>query len=340
MTTPHSAGRKVRVGLLGTGGMGGAHSDRLRANPDVELVALGDVSTAVVEAFITRKLAGYAPRPAVYTDPAALMRHPGLDAVVIVTPHTLHYDHAMLAAEAGLHVLMEKPMVTAAAQAHALARRFQDTGKVFTIGYNTPCSPAFAWLREAIRTQRFGRLELISGYLSQNWKFLTAGSWRQNPALSGGGQAYDSGAHLLNSLCWSVESDIAEVFAFVDNQDTPVDINTALTLRFANGVLASLAIGGNCVTDGADLHFMFERGRVDVDGWLGAWIRAYDANGQIQDLGLTGTAQNPDDNFIDAILGRAAPRTSLANGIIHSELMDAIYTSARTGLPARPARGK
>jgi predicted dehydrogenase len=53
---------------------------------------------------------------------------------------------------------------------------------------------------------------------------------------------------------------------------------------------------------------------------------------------IPGRAQTPDDNFIDAILGRAEPRTSLQNGIVQSELMDAIYESARTGLPAKPQR--
>lgn len=332
------AGGRLRVGILGTGGMGGAHAQRFRDNPDVQIAALCDVSAPIVDAFITRHLAEYTPRPAVFTDPATMFRDGGLDAVAIITPHTLHFDHAMLAADAGLHVLMEKPMVTSAVQAHALAARFASTGKVFVIGYNTPCTPAFAWLREAIRQQRFGRLELVSGYLSQNWKHLTTGSWRQVPALSGGGQAYDSGAHLLNSLCWSVESDIAEVFAFLDNLGTPVDINSAINLRFANGVLACLAISGNCVRDGADLHFMFEHGRVDIDGWSGTWVRAYDATGEIMDLGIAGETQTPNDNFIDAILGRAEPHTSLQNGIVHSELMDAIYASARTGQPSRPVQ--
>jgi predicted dehydrogenase len=334
------AGGRLRVGILGTGGMGGAHAQRFSANPDVQIVALCDVSPTIVDNFITRHLADYAPRPAVFTDPATMFREAGLDAAAIITPHTMHFDHAMLAADAGLHVLMEKPMVTSAEQAHALAARFAATGKVFVIGYNTPCTPAFAWLRDAIRTKRFGRLELISGYLSQNWKHLTTGSWRQVPALSGGGQAYDSGAHLLNSLCWAVESDIAEVFAFLDNVATPVDINSAINLRFANGVLACVAIGGNCVRDGADLHFMFEQGRVDIDGWSGTWMRAYDANGELTDLPSAGQAQTPNDNFIDAILGRAEPRTSLQNGIVHSELMDAIYASARTGQPARPNRSR
>lgn len=333
------AGGRLRVGILGTGGMGGAHADRLAPHPEVQLVALCDVSEAIVQGFIDRKLASYSPRPAVFTDPAVMFREAALDAVVIVTPHTMHYAHALLAAEAGVHVLMEKPMVTSSAQAHDLAARFRGHGKVFLIGYNTPCTPEFAWLRDAIRQNTFGRLELVSGYLSQDWLRLTQGSWRQNPALSGGGQAYDSGAHLLNSLCWSVESDIAEVFAFLDSHGTAVDINAAINLRFANGVMACLAVGGNCASDGASMHFLFERGRVDIDGWMGQWIHVFDGKGRVKYPVIAGRAQTPDDHFIDAILGRAEPRTSIQNGIVQSELMDAIYESARTGQPARPQRG-
>ena len=161
---------KLRIAILGTGGMGGAHAERFRHHPDVEIAALCDVSLEIIERFIQRmKLGDYQPPPQHFTEPATMFREAGLDAVVIVTPHTLHYDHAMLAAEAGLHVLMEKPMVTSAAQAHALAARFKATGKVFTIGYNTPCTPEFDWLRTAIRNRTFGRLEMVSGYLAQGW---------------------------------------------------------------------------------------------------------------------------------------------------------------------------
>jgi hypothetical protein len=144
----------------------------------------------------------------------------------------------MQALEAGCHVLMEKPMVTSADDAHKLAAKVAQTKKVFTIGYNTPCTPEFAYLRETIRNKSLGKLELISGWLSQNWLKFTIGTWRQKPELSGGGQAYDSGAHLLNSLCWSVESDVAGGVRVIDNVGTPVDINSVINVRFASNVLA------------------------------------------------------------------------------------------------------
>ena len=265
-----------------------------------------------------------------------MYREAKVDAVAIVTPHTLHFEQGMQALEAGCHVLMEKPMVTNADHAHKLAAKVKQTGKVFTIGYNTPCSPEFAYLRDIIRGNKFGKLEMIVGYLTQDWMRFTTGTWRQDPAMSGGGQAYDSGAHLLNSLCWSVESDIAEVFAFVDNHSTKVDINSTINVRFANGAMAAIGVSGNCPSGSGHMVFIFDGGRVEIDGWGGGWINVFEKNEKVKYPVIPGKQQSPNDNFIDAILGRAEARTNPRNGIIQSELMDAIYESARTGRPAKP----
>ena len=134
-----------------------------------------------------------------------------------------------------------------------------------------------------------------------------------------------------------MDSEIAEVFALVDNHGTPVDINSSINLRFANGVLASIVVSGNCPANGASMHFLFEHGRVDIDGWCGEWMHVWEGGTKINPV-LPGRRQTPDENFVDAILGRAESRTSLQNGIVQSELMDAIYESARTGRPAKPQR--
>ena len=328
---------KIKMAILGCGGMSGAHAKRYKENPDVEIVALCDVSEEIVEKYIARVLAD-APRPAVYTDAAQMYAEAKPDAVTIVTPHTMHFEHGMQALEAGLHVFMEKPMVTDSGDAHKLKAAVEKSGKILVVGYNTPCTPALRFLREAIATNKFGKLETVTGWLAQNWAKGTAGSWRQNPALSGGGQMYDSGAHIFSSLVWSVDQPIASVFAFSDNLGTPVDINSVVAIKFANGVLATMTINGNSASAGASLVFNFEEARVEVDGWNGQWIKAFDKGYGNPDLPieLEGEAQTPNDNFIDSILGRAQPQTSPQNGINHSELMDAIYQSIETGQAAQP----
>ncbi len=330
---------KARIAILGCGGFMGVHANRLRAHPDVEIVGLCDVKEELTRSFLQKHLTQVQPPPALFTDPAVMYAQAKPDAVFIATPHTLHFQHGMQALAAGCHVYMEKPMVTAAPDAYALAAEAKKTGKIVVVGYNTPCSPEFNYLRQSIRDKTYGKLELITGYISQGWMTATVNMWRQDPKLSGGGQAYDSGAHLLNSLCWSVESNVAEVSAFIDNHGTQVDINSAFIIRFENGVMASIAISGNSPGGGSYMAYMFDKGRIEIDGWGGGWINVFGNHGQkIKYPVIPGADQTPDDNFIDAILGRAQPRTSPLNGIVQSELMDAIYESARTGKPAKPKK--
>ena len=329
---------KLKIAIIGCGGMAGGHARRLHDSPDVDLVGLCDVSEQVVESFIDRHLAECESRPATFTQSAQLYDQLDPDAVFIVTPHTMHFGHCMEGLDRGCHVFVEKPMVTSAADAHALKARVEQTGKILVIGYNTPCTPEFVYLRRQIRDEAFGRLELISGYVVQNWKTPTTGSWRQDPSLSGGGQAYDTGAHLLNSVCWSVESNVAQVHTFLDNHGTPVDVNSSINIRFENGVFAAVTIGGNCPANSGYLMYAFERGKIAVDGWSGGWIEVHDDHGRVKYPPIEGRPQSPAENFIDAILGRAEPRTHVVNGVVQSELMDAIYESASTGAPAGPSR--
>ena len=329
---------KIKMAILGCGGMSGQHAKRYKANPDVEIVALCDVSAEICEKYIERNLADAPTKPAIFTDAAQMYATVKPDAVTIVTPHTMHFEHGLQAIEAGLHVFMEKPMVTDAGDAHKLKEAVEKSGKILVVGYNSSCTPAFHWLREAIRTNKFGPLETVTGWLSQDWAKGTAGSWRQKPELSGGGQMYDSGAHIFNSLVWSVEAPVETVFAITDNRETPVDINSVVAIKFKNGVLATMTINGNSASAGAGMIYNFEQARVEIDGWNGQWVKAFGKGygNPVIEIELEGETQTPNDNFIDAILGRAEPLTSPQNGVNQSELMDAIYQSAANGQSAQP----
>jgi len=326
----------IRLAFLGTGNIAPKHAKVLAPRQDVEIVGGCDIEEAPVHALWERTWGeGQAPDLPAFTDPAAMYEATRPDAVVICSPHTLHFEHAMQALEHGCHVLLEKPMVTDAGQAYALKAKAEATGRLVLVGFNTPFTPNFLFVRDLVRSGRFGRLELVSGWLSQPWIQAVAGTWRLDPALSGGGQAYDSGAHILNSLCWSVERHVAEVHAFIDCQGQAVDVNSSINIRFTDGPFAAIVISGSCPSSGSHMCFMFERGRVDIDGWSGSWIDVFEGGEKI-DPGITGETLTPAENWIRAIRGEEAPRTGPENGVVHSELMDAIYTSARTGTPARP----
>ena len=322
----------LKLGVLGCGRMVRHHVKQIREMDDAEIVALCDVSVDIADAFRKENFDDEPVR--CFDDADQMYDEGGIQGVLITTPHTLHFEQAMRALDAGCHVFVEKPMVTKSEDGKRLKDKVQETGKVLTVGYNTPCRATFGRLREMIRGGRrgghLGPLELVSGYLVQNWMNGTTGTWRQDPALSGGGQAYDSGAHMFASLVWSVESKPAKVVSYVDNHGRAVDINSVTSIRFQNGVMANITIGGNCATGGSHMTFIFEKGRVEIDGWVGSTIKIYHAGGT-DEPDLSDEDVTPIQNFVDAVHGKAEPKTTAQTGIYLSELMDAIYQSEESG---------
>ena len=237
-------------------------------------------------------------------------------------------------------MLVEKPMVTTVKHALEIRKKVRETGKILAIGYKTPAMASFKHLRKIISDRRFGRLQLINGYLCQDWLNNTRGMWRQDPLVSGGGQAYDSGAHILNSLTWSVKSIPTEVYAMIDTCGLEVDVNSVIAVRFENGVLANIAIGGNTASKGGSggthMVYLFERGRVEIDGWRGSWIEVFDEKGPVELDADSLRSELPTNNFVAAILGLEEPATDVEDGVLQSLLMESLYRSAQTGTVIRP----
>ena len=323
----------IRIGLLGCGSMAGIHAGRLKEMGDeVEVVGLCDLNTDITDAFAAKHFTGTHHMPAHYDDAEKMYAEANLDCVFIITPHALHYDQACQALDAKVHMLLEKPMVINVKDAYDLRDRVRASSKKFIIGYNSPCTPVLNLVRKMIVDQRFGKLQMVTGYLTQNWMRGTVGTWRQQPEISGGGQAYDSGAHFLCSLVWSLASSPETVSATIETFGCDVDVNSVINIRFANDVLASVSVNGNSTVMGADMSFIFDKGRVRIDPWFGTRIQARDKKGSI-DLTdeLGGETLTPTRHIIDVIQGKSEPTTTPDNGVHQSELMDAIYESAKLG---------
>ena len=73
-------------------------------------------------------------------------------------------------------------------------------------------------------------------------------------------------AYLLSSLCWAVGSSVARVHSFIDNQELAVDVNSSINVRFQNGVMGTVVIGGNCPVRGRHMTFAFDNGGMGVKG--------------------------------------------------------------------------
>ena len=190
-------------------------------------------------------------------------------------------------------------------------------------------------MQQQIASGALGAVTFISALQCQQWKKGTKGTWRQDPVLSGGGQINDSGSHLLDILLWVTGLTVAEVSAFMDNCGTPVDINSAVAMRFTNGAQGTISVIGDAPTWHEDITIWCERG---VFFYRNGKLEFCDEAGKRQPLekeDLPAT-QNIDENFIAAVRGEGQPAAPPICGLRTIELTEAAWKSAaQNGAPVK-----
>jgi len=320
--------RMINLALVGCGNMGRSHAEELVNLPDVKVTALVDpipARTADIRARFFQKAKEFTSMESLLAD-----KRIKLDAVSIITPHTLHFSQAKSALEHGLHVLVEKPMVTNSRDARALWRTVKSTGKILAIAYQSSYTEEFAYLASLRDSGKLGKVQLITGWVSQNWLKNTTNTWRQDPALSGGGQMFDTGAHLFNAVMWLMNDPVVEAACFYDSCSTRVDINGVAIAKFQNGALANFSIGGNCPTFHTDIQIQTDKLLILTDQY-GKKLEIFDPDGKPMDRPVKSekhSSTTPHRNFLNAIKGREPVRAGVRYGVLLTALMDALYESA------------
>ncbi len=318
---------KVRIGLVGIGGICYHHIKNLMNCPDAEIAALVDIVPEQLEKAFERvpELAG----TTTYPDYKDMLGAGGLDAVLIATPHTCHFDQIMDSLDAGLHVLTEKPMVCSTAHAHAVIEKARQKDRVLMVHYQRHFQPAYRYIRKMVQDGALGEVHFISALQCQSWKSGTVGKWRQDPALSGGGQLNDSGSHLVDVILWTSGLTAESVYAYVDNRGTQVDINSAVSIKFTNGAQGTISIVAD-TTCGFYEDFTIW-GTQGTIFYRHGKVMYCDAAGQMTeptDMPEAGSAQQ---SFLDAIL-RGGPNWVPAEcGLRVIELTEAAWRSGETG---------
>jgi predicted dehydrogenase len=240
----------VRVALIGTGNMARHHiRQMLKMQSTTRIVALCEPSEAMALAAANVFVdAGLSPPPN-QPDWQKLITEYGaeLDAVFIITPHAFHYDQTKACLEAGIDVLLEKPMVMTAAEAHSLIEARDRTGRLLVVAFQGSLSPQIRLAARLLRANEFGRILTISGLVWQDWGPLTVNTWRQEPALSGGGFLFDTGAHLLNTVADLAGEDFSEVAAWFVQDGRPVETVAVAMGRLASGGLVTFHACGEAI---------------------------------------------------------------------------------------------
>ncbi|MCK4298081.1 MAG: Gfo/Idh/MocA family oxidoreductase, partial [Planctomycetes bacterium] len=314
--------KKVRLGLSGCGGMARAHTRALKDVKQAEMVALMDVVPESTEKLAAELVDQGNSRPKLFTDYEKMIDSMDLDGVILVTPHSIHFPQAMYALKKGVHVLVEKPMTTDRTQARKLVAQANKAKRVVSIAFQSTYTPEFQFIRRLREKGELGEVYSFVGSLTQNWLELVRGRWRVEPELSGGGQLYDSGSHMLNAMLYLTDLQPVEVFAFSDYKGMKVDITSALVVKFNNGALASILISGDCpgFANHIELHcskgviYTASHGNV-LTYYKGRELVRYP---RVSDRG----SKTPVANFVAAIQGKEEPKCPPIYGVRLAQLMD------------------
>jgi len=236
--------KKVQWGILGAGAIAKAFADGVNRSQTGQLVAIGSRSQEKAEAFAAAwgNIKAYGSYEALLADPA-------IDAVYVATPHPSHPEWAVKAAEAGKHLLVEKPLAINSWLAQTMIEAAV-ANKVFLMeAYMYRCHPQTAKLVELLRARTIGDVAVIKATFSFHAGFnAEARLW--NSALGGGG-ILDVGGY-TTSICRLIagaaidapfDNPIAVSGAGTLHAETGVDCWANATLKFASGIVATVSTG-------------------------------------------------------------------------------------------------
>ncbi|HET7560126.1 MAG TPA: Gfo/Idh/MocA family oxidoreductase [Limnochordia bacterium] len=317
---------ELRFALLGAGGQGAHHARLMRETGRGVLAALCDANEAVLQ----RRQEEFGGVRA-YRDLEALLAGEKLDAVVIATPHTQHYEQVKRCLEHGLHVLSEKPLATTAAHARALAQLAADKGRILAIAYQRHGDRLFRTGRKLLQEGVIGEIKLTHSIIAQDClaNFIPGRTWRADPALSGGGHLMDTGSHVIDILLWMTGLEPKRVHAFINQHETHVDVLSALSIEYTNGAVGTLAATSLSPEWREEHTFYGTEGTLYVRG-EGVQYRRFGEEA-VTVTELDGAGQPPILNFIDAVQKGAEVQAPAVCGIRVAQLTNTAYRSAESG---------
>ena len=233
----------LNVGLIGCGSFAKAiHVPNLQQNPKYHLYALADLDEAAAQALATETGAAYATG-----NPQKIFADPAVDVVFITTRHDSHAALTLAAAEAGKHILCEKPMALNREEVRAIVAAVKKAGVKYTVGYNRGMAPLVTKARDLLATLPDKRMiyHRIQAHFS-------ATHWTHDPAV-GGGRFVGEGCHIFDLLCELAPAPPVSVYAsggtFLDQDIVRIPDSAIVTLTFADGsVGTTLIASAGCPT--------------------------------------------------------------------------------------------
>lgn len=345
---------KLKIGVIGVGGVAEAHIGAYRNNPHAELCAFCDVN----EELLKKKGEKYGVTH-LYTDVEEMVKNEKLDAVSVCTLNCAHAKCTIAALNAGIHVLCEKPMAMCVKEAEEMKAAAEKNGKLLMIGFVRRYDNNMDILQDFMKDGFFGDIYYAkASYIRRNGN---PGGWFCDKSRSGGGPLMDLGVHVIDYVRYALGnpkpvSVYAATFSKLGNRSnlkTPGDFASAdrkpdelcdvedfatALIRFDNGAVLN-------VETSFSLHVSEDREVIELYGDKGGAkidpeLKLYsETNGYMTDINLqaettldfNGRFQREIDHFINCVLGNSECRSPAEDGIEVMKILDSAYESAKLG---------
>lgn len=339
---PVTGGRKIRFALVGCGRISANHFEALEGHADVsELVGVADINPAALQRAVGRTGA-----PG-FSSLDALLDGCDPDIVVLATPSGLHAAQAIRVAQAGRHVMSEKPMATRLEDGKRMVQACDEAGvHLFVVKQNRK-NPTLQLLKRAIEANRFGKVYLVTVnvFWSRPQSYYDSAQWRGTWEFDGGA-FMNQASHYVDMLDWligpvdSVQAYTATLARQIEVEDTGV-----LALRWRAGTLGSLNVTMLTYPKNFEgsVTVLGEAGTVRVGGvavnridhWQFAEPDPMDEEVERASYETNSVYGHGHlrfyENVLQALRGEAAPDTDGREGLHSLEILIATYLSAQDG---------
>ena len=343
--------KSVRVGIVGIGNIGTAHTN---------LIFSGGVDGLLLTALcdISEERKDYCkinyPDVSFFGDYEEMVNSGKIDAVIIATPHKFHAEMAIKALNAGLHVLVEKPVdvtVTKAKELNAVAKK---SGKVFAIMFNQRTNPLFVKAREIVKSGELGEIKRTN-WIITNWyrnqKYYDSAVWRATWSGEGGGVLINQAPHNLDLWQWICGMP-DEITAFCDiakYHNIEVEDDVTIFARYKNGATGTFITTTGEYPGTNRFEISGDKGKIVLEnGILKCWKLpesernfCFDDNYDIKSINVEYSEYKPDTsgeghlgilkNFSEQILYGKESISSGIEGINELEISNAAYLSEWKG---------
>ena len=318
----------VQLAVIGAGIIAKSFMEAAPSVADLEVALICDINESAA-----RALAHPHGIPTA-TDYRAALANSAIDAVYIALPHHLHAESAVAAAEAGKHILLEKPMANSLDEADRILAACDAAGVKLMLGFTHRFHSELETARRLIDAGQLGRITMALDVMTTGGR-IPPWFWQRETA--GGGVLHVNGAHSFDRLRWLVGSEIVEVFAYSDTYDKrkTVEDSAVVALRFENGAMGS--VNHNWAADFSmsfkcDLDLYGLNGALRIDTWNALHFsnadHSWTQRRERDDMFAKEIAE-----FVAAINEDREPCVTGVDGRRSLACVMAAYESARTGKP-------